>query len=82
MTERKTCYGNMFPDFAQERLNERNRGKAFSVIVESVGIGIQKRAVTTDLEEWEDCLQCPDYRTCYDLSMAKLHLWKALQSFA
>ena len=81
MTERKTCYGKMLPDFAQEHLNERNHGKAFSVLVESGGIGVQGRTLIAKPDEWEDCLQCPDYRTCYDLSMAKLQLWKALQDF-
>jgi hypothetical protein len=71
----------MLPDFAHEHLNERNHGKAFSVLVESSGIGVQGRTLATKTDEWEDCLKCPDYRTCYDLSMAKLQLWKALQDF-
>jgi len=81
MTERKTCYGQMFPDFSHEHLNQRNHGKAFSVLVESSGINVQKRTLTSKPDEWEDCLKCADYRTCYDLSMAKLELWKAMQDF-
>jgi hypothetical protein len=81
MTERKPCYEKMFPDFAHEHLNQRNHGKAFSVLVESAGIGVQRRTLMPKPDEWEDCLHCPDYRTCYDLSMAKLQLWQALQDF-
>jgi hypothetical protein len=72
----------MFPDFAQEHFNEWNQGKAFWVLVESTGMGVQSHTLETKTEEWEDCLNCPDYRTCYDLSMAKLQLWREVQAFS
>jgi len=48
---------------------------------ESSGIGVQSRVVTVKPEEWGDFLKCPDYRTCYDLGMARLQLWQSLQNF-
>ena len=81
MPERKTCYGTMLPDLSHEHLNQRNEGKAFSLLVKSGGINVQSRTVTVKPEEWDDCLQCPDYRTCYDLGMARLQLWQSLQNF-
>ena len=81
MNERKKCYGKMLPDFGTEHFNEWNQGKAFSVMIESSGIGVQSYTLKSKPDEWEDCLVCADYRTCYDLSMAKLHLWREIQSF-
>jgi hypothetical protein len=72
----------MFPDFSREHFNQWNQGKAFGVLIESTGIGVQKHTLTSDPEEWDDCLKCPDYRSCYDLSMAKLQLWREVQRFA
>jgi hypothetical protein len=42
--------------------------------VVSHGIGVQNRSLQVKPEGWDECVQCPDYRTCYDLSMAKLHM--------
>lgn len=71
----------MLPDLSHEHLNQRDEGKAFSLLVESCGINVQSRTVPIKPEEWEDCLQCRDYRTCYDLGMARRQLWQSLQNF-
>jgi hypothetical protein len=76
--ERQDCYGGMAPDFERLRYNRPAEGKAFRVLVESVGVGTQRRELTFKPEGWAGCVECPDYRTCYDLSMAKLALSSAL----
>jgi hypothetical protein len=68
----------MVPDFEHLRLNRPTEGKAFRVFVESIGVGTQRRELTLKAEAWERCLECPEYRTCYDLSMARLALSGAL----
>jgi hypothetical protein len=73
------CYGKLFPDF--EHLNYDNQptdGKAFRVIVQKIGIGTQRRELVVKPEAWDECVACPEYRTCYDLSMARLALHGAL----
>jgi hypothetical protein len=72
------CYGNMVPDFEHLNYNRHTEGKAFRVFVEKIGLGTQRRLLETKLQGWEECIACPDYRTCYDLSMAKLALHGAL----
>ena len=38
------------------------------------GTGAQGRSLEVKREAWEKCVACPDYRTCYDLSLAKLEM--------
>jgi hypothetical protein len=66
------CYGNIFPDFAGSKINQSLRGRVFSTLIQSVGIGIQSRSSKVDLEQWENCTECEHYRTCYDLSLGQL----------
>jgi len=40
MSEPKSCYGDMFPDLNRLEHNRLLQGKAFTVLVESKGIGV------------------------------------------
>ena len=40
--------------------------------MEGYGFGVQGRKLEVKGEGWEKCMACADYRTCYDLSLAKL----------
>jgi hypothetical protein len=77
-TTKPACYGAMFPNLSMLKVNTRCKGKAFSVQVNSVGIGVQSRELRVDEGGWDECVECPHYRSCYDLSMAKLALGHAL----
>jgi len=68
----------MFPDFTRLEHNTPCRGKAFSALVRSLGVGVQSREVTVDEAAWDACQRCPAYRSCYDLSMALFSLREAL----
>lgn len=72
INNRAECYGGMFPDFTQLERNRELAGKAFTALVVSHGIGVQKRHLEVNRDEWDRCVACADYRTCYDLSFAKL----------
>jgi len=74
------CYGNLFPDLNQLTPNQPLVGKAFRVLVRSLGIGAQERKVEVLDDQWAKCVACPHYRDCYDLSMAKLALQQALSA--
>ena len=69
---RLSCYGAMFPDFTRLKLKEKLEGQAFIAQVVSSGSGAQGRKLEVKQDAWEKCVGCPDYRTCYDLSLAKL----------
>ena len=43
-------------------------GSVFTVVLQSVGVGVQSREVRVDEEKWRACEACPHYRQCYDLS--------------
>ncbi len=75
---RRGCYGKMVPDFEHLQYNKPTEAKAFRVFVENIGLGRQRRQLELRPEDWEECVGCADYRTCYDLSMAKLALHRAL----
>jgi hypothetical protein len=64
----------MFPDFTRLEKNKPLVSAAFSALVVSHGIGVQNRALEVKQDGWEKCTTCPDYRTCYDLSLAKLFM--------
>jgi hypothetical protein len=79
-TARRPCYGDLFPDLSRIAFNRPCAGRAFAVEVNSYGVGVQSRGMTVDEQAWEECVRCPDYRPCYDLSTAKLVLGDALRS--
>jgi hypothetical protein len=70
----------MFPDLDRLDYNRPIGGKAFTVQIQSKGIGVSGRSVGVDLQQWDKCTACNEYRNCYDLSMAKLLLTHALAS--
>ena len=72
------CFGKMIPDFQHLNYNTPTEGKAFRVFVEKIGCGTQRRELTVKAEAWDECVACPEYRPCYDLSMARLALHGAL----
>lgn len=72
MTAIPDCYGTMFPDFTRLEHNKPVEGVAFSALVTSYGIGAQSRKLEVKGDSWKQCVACLDYRTCYDLSLAKL----------
>lgn len=74
------CTGDLFPDMLHLERNQLNKGRVFGVLLESRGIGIQDRKIVVDKRAWEECLKSPNFRACYDLSMAKLALQQALTS--
>ena len=79
MPDHPKCYGTLFPDLDRPEYNTPSRGKAFTVLVRSQGIGVQSREVTVDEREWEACQRCPVYRSCYDLCMAMLALRQGVE---
>jgi hypothetical protein len=78
MPDRPACYGTLFPDLDRLRHNVPCVGKAFTALITSQGIGVQARHLELDAEQWDACQRCPAYRSCYDLSMARLALRQGL----
>lgn len=76
--QHEVCYGRLMPYFEHLRYNRPGEGKAFSVFVESIGVGTQRGELTFKPDAWDGCVECPEYRACYDLSVAKLVLSSAL----
>jgi len=74
LAQRAECYGKMFPDFTRLKRKESLEGQAFAALVTGSGTGAQGRSLEVKGEAWEKCVACPDYGTCYDLSLAKLEM--------
>ncbi len=74
------CYGTMFPDLTRLRHGQISEGKAIVALVTGSGTGAQGRSLEVKRDEWDRCLTCLDYRTCYDLSLAKLVMGFALMN--
>ncbi|ODU25230.1 MAG: hypothetical protein ABS95_00435 [Verrucomicrobia bacterium SCN 57-15] len=81
MNSEPECYGKIFPDLSRTLFNQWLEGRAFKMLVESSGMGISGRTLSVKKEEWKQCVACPSYRECYDLSIATLLLHQAMQDF-
>jgi hypothetical protein len=75
---RPECYGKIFPDMLNFTRNKVNQGHVFGATVQSFGLGVQDRKMSVDFSVWEKCLACPEYRTCFDLSLGKLIFQEAV----
>jgi hypothetical protein len=69
----------MYPDLSHRRTNVTQQGKVFDTYVASSGIGVQSRTFSIKPEAWQECTRCPEYRFCYDLSLATLLLGGVLE---
>ena len=69
----------MFHDTLHFNMNKEMKGKVFSFELDTVGLARSDRKVQTNIEEWDDCLRCPEYEHCYKLCMAKLALEVAIE---
>lgn len=71
----KECYGTMFPDALNYREDEPNSGKVFTFELKTAG-GLYRsgRKFSANVEEWDDCLECGEFKHCYKLCMAKMSL--------
>jgi len=75
--EHNPCYGSMFPGSESP-----TTGKVLKLQpVSPVGPMPQRRAVKTDLAQWDRCRACPEFDDCYRLSMARLLLEDAAGSW-
>ena len=81
--EHKECFGKMYPDDLHLRNNEPNKGKVFTVLLNSVDGVINTRTdrlIEIDVDQWDDCQQCPEFESCYKLSLARVTLESAIVS--
>jgi len=79
----KECYGTMFPDALHFLENEPNVGKVFTFELDSTrpfGAVRSDRKFSADIEEWDDCLKCPEFEHCYKFCMAKMSLESVIVS--
>jgi hypothetical protein len=79
MTERRACYGTLFPDVMPPVAPGVQAGRVFSFELTSIGLARGERRVDVDLEAWEKCVECPDFDSCYRLSSGKLMLQSAIR---
>jgi hypothetical protein len=71
----KACYGTMFPETLRGRDGSRAAGKVFSFCLVPVGgVTSPDCRVEVNRDEWDDCLRCPEFESCYKLCMARLTL--------
>ena len=75
--DRKKCYGTMFPSVLPLEADKIVAGKVFSFeIVRAGGAWVSHRRVATNMQEWDDCLECPNSRIATS-SVWGGQLWRA-----
>jgi len=68
----------MFPDVSELHFNKPNQSKVASIEIDAHGIGIQRRRLSIDRQEWNECLGCERFDDCYKLSIARLLMQQTL----
>jgi hypothetical protein len=53
-------------------------GKVFQVRVNTLGPGHRDTKLDVNLEEWQKCTECEEYRNCLDFCMASLAFKEAV----
>jgi hypothetical protein len=77
--DHKKCYGTMFPSILPAEADRIVSGKVFSFeIVRAGGAWVSHRRVATNMQEWDDCLECPEFEHCYKLCTGRLALETAI----
>ena len=74
----KDCLGTMYPDLAEFRFNQELAGKVFRMKVSTIGPGHRDRHLEIDEKAWKECQACEFYRSCFDLSNARLAMQQAM----
>jgi deferrochelatase/peroxidase EfeB len=70
----------MFPSILPLEADKTVSGKVFSFeIVRAGGTFVSYRRVATNMQEWNDCLECPEFEHCYQLCMGRLALEAAIE---
>ena len=68
------CFGRMLPDLSRMKANQPLTGPVFTVEYQSCGIEAQSHRVDTDVEGWDHCRACPEFDSCYALSLARFQV--------
>lgn len=75
VSDHKECFGTIFPQRIQPGHND---AKVFSVQIDlPAGMMRRTEVFDTDVAQWDDCQQCPEFDSCYKLCMARI----AFESF-
>ena len=77
----KTCFGTIYPDLAQFHFGKPLAGKVFRIRVDTLGPGHRDPKLDIDLDAWQDCQRCEDFRNCYDFSSANLQMQRVIKEF-
>jgi hypothetical protein len=77
----KTCFGTIYPDLGQFQFGKPLVGKVFQISVDTKGPGHRDRKLEIDVDAWQECRLCEDFRNCLDFSNSKLQIQEALRSF-
>ncbi len=76
--EHKHCFGSIFPDHIQ---GVERQGKVFSLCIDAPpGTMRCHPHIETDIRQWDDCRQCPEFESCYRLCMARIALETAVST--
>ena len=77
--DHKKCYGTMFPSILPADADRIVSGKVFSFeIVRAGGMFASRRRVLADMQEWNDCLGCAEFRALLQALRGKLSLEAAI----
>lgn len=80
MKTKPECYGKMFPPVVEMAHNEAVLGKVFGYRVDYSGGVANERAASVNHEQWDRCLNCPEFDSCYPLSIGTMLMELAVKS--
>jgi len=78
--QRKSCYGKIFPSHSWRQSGKERPDAVFGFEFQQQGTVTIPPDITVDLRAWDRCVECSDFATCEQLSMAKLMLQMAVRN--
>ena len=72
MSVHAACYGHLFPSVTSVATNREVAGAVFHYQIRQPGPMTTERSIGVDSSAWDRCVECPEFETCYRLSVGGL----------
>ena len=72
MSVHAACYGHLFPSVAGLATNRNVAGAVFRYLIRQPGPMTTECSMEIDTGAWDRCTACPEFDTCYRLSVGSL----------